>query len=114
MICTKVGTFLLKDFKSCFSTVLLERIKTEISDDDDEFVCGRAYGGDSVAVVSSARYHPLLDAVQEIDREHDWPASHCNAFLKKMCAKGESDPKPAKRKRPRKTVSDSSNDPIIS
>ncbi|KAH1404194.1 hypothetical protein KXW91_000654 [Aspergillus fumigatus] len=33
-------------------------------DSDDTFVCGRAYGGSRVAVVSSARYCPTLDEVQ--------------------------------------------------
>ncbi|KAF7158677.1 hypothetical protein CNMCM6106_005467 [Aspergillus hiratsukae] len=33
-------------------------------DADDTFVCGRAYGGSRVAVVSSARYCPTLDEVQ--------------------------------------------------
>ncbi|KAL8685676.1 MAG: hypothetical protein Q9218_007607, partial [Villophora microphyllina] len=30
-------------------------------DDDDIFVCGRAYGGSRVAVISTARYDPYLD-----------------------------------------------------
>ena len=46
-------------------------------DEDDDFCCGRAYGGNRVAVVSSARYQPDLDSRQDIDREHSWPASHC-------------------------------------
>ncbi|GIC94686.1 uncharacterized protein Aud_002015 [Aspergillus udagawae] len=33
-------------------------------DADDTFVCGRAYGGSRVAVVSSARYCPSLDPTQ--------------------------------------------------
>lgn len=56
-------------------------------DDDDEFVCGRAYGGSRVAVVSSARYHPNLDAAQGVDREHAWPASHCQAYVELCCKK---------------------------
>ncbi|RHZ54887.1 uncharacterized protein CDV56_106393 [Aspergillus thermomutatus] len=35
-------------------------------DADDAFVCGRAYGGSRVAVVSSARYCPTLDEVQSL------------------------------------------------
>ncbi|GFF83879.1 conserved hypothetical protein [Aspergillus lentulus] len=35
-------------------------------DADDTFVCGRAYGGSRVAVVSSARYCPTLDEVQSL------------------------------------------------
>ncbi|GAD91761.1 conserved hypothetical protein [Paecilomyces variotii No. 5] len=50
-------------------------------DDDDTFVCGRAYGGSRVAVVSSARYNPDLDGLQGIDRLHSWPASHCEEYL---------------------------------
>ncbi|KAF4222159.1 hypothetical protein CNMCM8980_008559 [Aspergillus fumigatiaffinis] len=35
-------------------------------DAEDTFVCGRAYGGSRVAVVSSARYCPTLDKVQSL------------------------------------------------
>jgi archaemetzincin len=57
-------------------------------DDDDEFVCGRAYGGSRVAVVSRARYNPLLDEEQGVTREHAWPASHCEKYMEKCCGKG--------------------------
>ncbi|KAM0181156.1 hypothetical protein ACHAPF_001901 [Botrytis cinerea] len=50
-------------------------------DDDDEFVCGRAYGGSRVAVVSTARYKPDLDTMQEIERIHAWPGSHCIEYM---------------------------------
>lgn len=50
-------------------------------DEDDEFACGRAYGGSRVAVVSSARYNPDLDDMAEIDRLHAWPASHCQDYI---------------------------------
>ncbi|KAF8866931.1 hypothetical protein BDZ45DRAFT_719937 [Acephala macrosclerotiorum] len=53
-------------------------------DEEDEFVCGRAYGGSRVAVITTARYNPALDAKQEVEREHAWPASHCSAFLDNM------------------------------
>lgn len=55
-------------------------------DDDDDFVCGRAYGGSRVAVVSTARYCPALDRKQglEAERQHAWPASHCTAYLQKL------------------------------
>ncbi|KAF5879526.1 uncharacterized protein Bfra_006734 [Botrytis fragariae] len=53
-------------------------------DDDDEFVCGRAYGGSRVAVVSTARYRPDLDAVQEIERIHAWPGSHCIEYMNEV------------------------------
>ena len=46
-------------------------------DDDDDFCCGRAYGGSRVAVVSTARYNPGLDETQQIDLAHSWPGSHC-------------------------------------
>ncbi|KAK4040667.1 hypothetical protein C8A01DRAFT_35321 [Parachaetomium inaequale] len=54
-------------------------------DDDDDFCCGRAYGSSRVAVVSSARYHPLLDEATGIDREHMWPFSHCDAYVQRLC-----------------------------
>jgi archaemetzincin len=55
-------------------------------EDDDVFVCGRAYGGSRVAVVSTARYCPALDQKQglEAERQHAWPASHCTAYLQKL------------------------------
>jgi archaemetzincin len=59
-------------------------------DEDDEFVCGRAYGGSRVAVVSCARYAPALDAMQGVDRAHAWPASCCAAYIAEQCADGES------------------------
>lgn len=60
-------------------------------EDDDIFVCGRAYGGSRVAVISTARYNPLLDDIHSVDREHTWPASHCSTFIESCCS-----PKPAK------------------
>ena len=50
-------------------------------DDEDLFVCGRAYGGSRVAVVSTARYHPGLDNTQDVERDHAWPASHCELYI---------------------------------
>ena len=50
-------------------------------DEDDDFCCGRAYGGSRVAVVSTARYRPELDAKQKIDLSHVWPASHCSRYI---------------------------------
>ncbi|CEL04176.1 hypothetical protein ASPCAL05307 [Aspergillus calidoustus] len=67
-------------------------------DDEDIFVCGRAYGGRRVAVVSTARYNPLLDGVQGVEEDHPWPVSHCQQFIDDTCrAHGDS------RKRPRTT-----------
>ena len=50
-------------------------------DEDDDFCCGRAYGGSRVAIVSSARYRPELDEREKVDRVHSWPASHCTRFI---------------------------------
>ena len=54
-------------------------------DEDDEFVCGRAYGGSRVAVVSGARYNPILDRAQGLERDHAWPASHCATYVQACC-----------------------------
>ena len=66
-------------------------------DEDDEFCCGRAYGGSRVAVVSSSRYNPLLDEVQAVEREHAWPASHCAAYVNAMCETASDRPRPSKK-----------------
>ncbi|KAK5728597.1 hypothetical protein LTR15_001734 [Elasticomyces elasticus] len=55
-------------------------------DEEDDFCCGRAYGGSRVAVVSTARYHPGLDSKQDVDRHHAWPASHCEQYMEKCCS----------------------------
>ena len=68
-------------------------------DEDDDFACGRAYGGSRVAVVSTARYNPTLDEVQNVERDHAWPASHCEEYVKSRCATVLSK---AKRKNGRK------------
>jgi archaemetzincin len=54
-------------------------------DEDDDFCCGRAYGGSRVAVVSMARYNPNLDERQHVERKHSWPASHCEAYMRACC-----------------------------
>ena len=54
-------------------------------DDDDIFTCGRAYGASRIAVVSMARYDPHLDRKYVIEREHAWPASHCEAYVQQCC-----------------------------
>ena len=54
-------------------------------DEEDDFCCGRAFGGSRVAVVSSARYNPSLDEVQGVERVHAWPASHCQAYINAAC-----------------------------
>jgi archaemetzincin len=55
-------------------------------DEEDDFCCGRAYGGSRVAVVQTARYNPLLDAQEKIDHAHMWPSSHCKSFVDQLCA----------------------------
>jgi archaemetzincin len=55
-------------------------------DEDDDFCCGRAYGGSRVSVVSTARYRPELDEQAKIDTDHMWPASHCKSYAAKLCA----------------------------
>lgn len=54
-------------------------------DDDDDFCCGRAYGGSRVAVVSAARYHPGLDEYAGVGRGHMWPEAHCKAYVEGVC-----------------------------
>ena len=34
-----------------------------------------------------ARYNPCLDASQNVEREHAWPASHCEAYIQRCCEK---------------------------
>lgn len=60
-------------------------------DEDDDFACGRAYGGSRIAVVSGARYNPILDATQRVERDHAWPASHCEKYMERCCEIAESD-----------------------
>ena len=55
-------------------------------DDEDDFCCGRAYGGSRIAIVSSARYNPILDAPQGVDKEHGWRLSHCSSYIDKLCS----------------------------
>lgn len=57
-------------------------------DEDDDFCCGRAYGGSRVAVVSSSRYNPTLllrSGPDSIDLDHTWPASHCWSYVARLC-----------------------------
>lgn len=76
-------------------------------DDEDDFCCGRAYGGSRVCIVSSSRYHPALDTldyyiVGGIDLAHMWPASHCQAFVDGVCSLHDPPPPSKKRKRTQK------------
>ncbi|KAI1141216.1 hypothetical protein F5Y05DRAFT_254693 [Hypoxylon sp. FL0543] len=61
-------------------------------DEEDDFCCGRAYGADRVAVVSSARYHPGLDEYAGIDLAHMWPASHCKSYVDDVCSAEDLQP----------------------
>lgn len=65
--------------------------------EDDEFVCGRAYGASRVAVVSSSRYNPVLDDHQSVDRLHAWPASHCDRYITSCCTTSRSGAKRQKK-----------------
>jgi len=62
---------------------------------DDDFCCGRAYGGSRVAVVQSARYNPCLDDRGGIERAHMWPFSHCKDFVDNLCAVEDVEPRRA-------------------
>jgi archaemetzincin len=70
-------------------------------EDEDDFVCGRAYGGSRVAVVSTARYNPLLDPTPEhnVERMHPWPASHCERYVKTYTEEESDGKRPAKQAR---------------
>jgi archaemetzincin len=63
--------------------------------EEDDFCCGRAYGGSRISVVSTARYNPLLDEEQDVERDHAWPASHCADYVESAC---NPDAKPKKKK----------------
>ena len=67
-------------------------------DEEDDFCCGRAYGSSRIAMVSSARYHPALDAAAKVDRAHMWPASHCKSYVEKQCGWKKTDKTTRKRK----------------
>jgi archaemetzincin len=62
--------------------------------EEDDFCCGRAYGGSRVAVVQTARYNPTLDVSECVDREHMWPMSHCKDFIDGLCKVEDVEPLP--------------------
>jgi archaemetzincin len=69
--------------EGAYSVVML--IQQDLyEDEEDDFCCGRAYGGSRIAVVSMARYHPVLDGRCEVDHDHIWPASHCKDYVDQM------------------------------
>jgi archaemetzincin len=59
--------------------------------EEDDFCCGRAYGGSRVAVVSTARYRPEMDRESKVEREHAWPASHCKEYVEGVCCAHEEE-----------------------
>jgi archaemetzincin len=61
--------------------------------EEDDFCCGRAYGGSRVAVVQTARYNPILDVHAGLDRSHMWPLSHCKDFVDTLCAVEDVEPR---------------------
>jgi len=75
-------------------------------DEEDEFVCGRAYGGSRVAVITTARYDPALDVMQGVERVHVWPASHCQDYIQRCIeeAKEEEEDGEAQPKRKRQKM----------
>jgi archaemetzincin len=62
--------------------------------EEDDFCCGRAYGGSRVAVVQTARYNPILDVSEGVDRDHMWPMSHCKSFVDDLCSVEDVQPTP--------------------
>lgn len=73
-------------------------------EEDDEFVCGRAYGASRVAVVSSARYNPALDEHQSVERLHTWPASHCESYIATCCTTSGPKANRQKTSKPKKPI----------
>ncbi|KAH8749842.1 hypothetical protein F5882DRAFT_369766 [Hyaloscypha sp. PMI_1271] len=71
-------------------------------DEEDDFACGRAYGGSRVCVVSTARYDPMVDGVQSVPRDHGWPASHCTDYIEKCVEEAEDDQEEDEEVRPKK------------
>ena len=82
--------------KDAYALMLLTEHDLYESDDDD-FLCGRAYGASRIAVVSSSRYNPAVDDIDNVDRDHPWPASHFRANVANICAKGKKSSKKRKR-----------------
>jgi archaemetzincin len=69
--------------EDAYSVVTLTRQDLYESEEDD-FCCGRAYGGSRVAVVSMARYRPGMEGEMD-DEVHRWPAAHCASFVDRFC-----------------------------
>ncbi|UPK96143.1 hypothetical protein LCI18_007078 [Fusarium solani-melongenae] len=58
-------------------------------DGNNNFTVTKAYGASRIVLVSTFRLHPALDEIQDIDREHTWPASHCKAYADDLIAEEE-------------------------
>ncbi|KAH7275040.1 hypothetical protein B0J15DRAFT_457235 [Fusarium solani] len=65
-------------------------------DENNNFTVTKAYGASQIVLVSTFRLHPALDEMQDIDREHMWPASHCKAYADGLIAQ-EDEIQTAKR-----------------
>lgn len=83
-------------------------------DEEDEFCCGRAYGGSRVAVVSSARYCPRLDEEEGVEMGHAWPASCCAEYVGEMCGEGAKKKIVVKAKRKSRPSASAQNPILIS
>ncbi|EEY16858.1 conserved hypothetical protein [Verticillium alfalfae VaMs.102] len=70
--------------EDAYAVMLLTHHDTYESPSDD-FCCGRAYGASRICLVSSFRYNPALDAHNDVDRSHAWPASHCAWWIEAVC-----------------------------
>ena len=67
-------------------------------DEDDDFCAGRAFGGSRIAVVSTFRYNPAIDALLDSsDHAHVWPGSHCAEYIASLRAQtpGKKSPLPS-------------------
>lgn len=87
----------------------LPETRVRFEEKDDDFCCGRAYGGSRVAVVSTARYNPNIDGVQNIDRIHSWPASHCETYVEDCCSELSQPVRKPQRKKEKTEIVDLSS-----
>ena len=80
-------------------------------DDQDDFCCGRACGGSRIAVVSTARYTPILDSAQGVDAAMAWPLSHSRQTIEYIL---NSAPNASKRKGKAKSAENVVYEPVTS
>lgn len=81
-------------------------------DEEDDFCCGRAYGGSRIAIVTSFRYHPMLDGYSKIDLEHMWPASHCQSYIDALCGLDKKSAKRSKTTGPLRAAVEAATDTL--